>query len=260
MDPDKITPMILTANCEANIGSCLEDLRFAKRIVVVDSGSTDATLDICRRYKSVEVFFRKFDHHASQRMYGISLVETEWVLCLDSDYRLTPDFVLELARRDARGIDGFTVRYRYCVHGHVLRASLLPDRVILARTELLKVRSDGHAERFEVAGTVARLNQPMLHDDRKPFDRRAVRQMFYSRLDALKWSSGDCARWQDRVKRMGLIYPVAVVSYLIVVRGLWLDGKYGWHYVMERLLAAVMTMAFYSERRLGGKIENDKAQ
>lgn len=79
--------MIITYNEAANIRRTLDKLGWARRIVVIDSGSTDETLEIARSYSRVEVIYRKFDNFASQCNYGISQVTTPWVLSLDADYR-----------------------------------------------------------------------------------------------------------------------------------------------------------------------------
>jgi glycosyltransferase involved in cell wall biosynthesis len=79
---EKITPLILTYNEENNISRTLEKLKWASKIIVIDSYSTDKTLEILSQYPQVEVFPRKFDTHATQWNYGLEKVVTEWVLSL----------------------------------------------------------------------------------------------------------------------------------------------------------------------------------
>src|ERR1044072_2690139 len=97
---EQITPLILTYNEAANIARTLEQLRWARDIVVVDSFSNDETLEIISRYPQARVFQRKFDNFASQCNYGLTEtgIQTEWVLNLDADYLLTAELSDELAK------------------------------------------------------------------------------------------------------------------------------------------------------------------
>jgi glycosyltransferase involved in cell wall biosynthesis len=83
---EQITPLILTYNEAPNIDRTLEKLTWAKTIIVIDSYSTDQTLEILSDYPQIEVFKRKFDSFAGQCNYGLEKVKSEWVLSLDADY------------------------------------------------------------------------------------------------------------------------------------------------------------------------------
>lgn len=63
---DQITPVLLAYNEEQNIARTLSHLTWAKDVVVVDSGSTDGTLERLERFSNVRVFSRRFDTHAAQ--------------------------------------------------------------------------------------------------------------------------------------------------------------------------------------------------
>ena len=83
---EKITPLILTYNEAPNIRRTLEHLTWAKEIIVIDSYSTDETLEILSAIPQVKVFQRKFDSFAVQCNYGLEKITSEWVLSLDADY------------------------------------------------------------------------------------------------------------------------------------------------------------------------------
>src|SRR3954447_26203582 len=91
----QLQAVILTKNEEPNIKRVLDRLQWLKRVVVVDSFSTDATLDIIRCYRNVGVYQRAFDTHATQWNYGLSQCDTQWILSLDADYVLSDAFVDE---------------------------------------------------------------------------------------------------------------------------------------------------------------------
>src|SRR5436190_22300776 len=76
---DRITPLILTRDEEANIGRTLAQLAWAREVVVVDSLSTDNTIEIARRFANVRVIPRAFDRHDLQWSFGAAQIATPWV-------------------------------------------------------------------------------------------------------------------------------------------------------------------------------------
>src|SRR5215510_5257772 len=95
---DDITPLLITYNEIANIERTLARLGWARRILVIDSGSTDGTLDVLARDPRIEVRHRPFDSFAEQCNFGLSQVGSEWVLSMDADYELSDALIAELAR------------------------------------------------------------------------------------------------------------------------------------------------------------------
>ena len=91
-----ITPVLLTYNEAPNIERTLQHLTWSKTIVVIDSYSTDETLEILKSYPQVQIFQRKFDTHAKQWNYGLEQVTSEWVLSLDADYIVTDELIAEI--------------------------------------------------------------------------------------------------------------------------------------------------------------------
>src|ERR1044071_7462342 len=97
---DQITPLILTYNEAPNIGRTLEHLTWAREIVIVDSFSTDDTVEIASSFANVRIVQRAFDSHRNQWEFGLreTGIQTTWVLALDADYMLTSAAVAELKR------------------------------------------------------------------------------------------------------------------------------------------------------------------
>ena len=75
MNLNQITPLILTYNEAPNIQRTLKNLTWAKQIVVIDSFSTDKTIEILKNFKQVSIFQRQFDSHASQWNYGLNQIK-----------------------------------------------------------------------------------------------------------------------------------------------------------------------------------------
>src|SRR5947209_15936281 len=99
---EQITPIILTYDEAPNIGRALEQLSWARDVVVVDSFSNDETLAIVSRFPQAHVFQRKFDCLENQWNYALADtgIRTDWVLALDADYIATPTLLDEIRALD----------------------------------------------------------------------------------------------------------------------------------------------------------------
>jgi glycosyltransferase involved in cell wall biosynthesis len=92
-----LTVAIIALNAGQQIGPCLESARFADEILVVDSGSTDDTLDICRRH-GARVETREWLGFGRQKQLAVSLASNDWVLCLDADERVSEKLARSIGR------------------------------------------------------------------------------------------------------------------------------------------------------------------
>jgi glycosyltransferase involved in cell wall biosynthesis len=250
---EDITPIIITYNEEANIARTLDRLTWARRIVVIDSGSTDATLDIVQSYPQAEVVQRPFDEFASQCNFGIAQVTTDWVLSLDADYELSDELVSELHRlHPAAAIGGYQARFVYRVFGQPLRGTLYPPRTVLYRKDMARYENEGHGHRVTVAGNVVPLAGVIFHDDRKPLARWFTAQQRYAREEAEHLVALDRKALDrvDKVRLAGWPAPFAVFIYVLVAKGCLLDGWRGWYYALQRFIAETMLALELIDRRL----------
>lgn len=239
----RVTPLLLTYNEAPNIRRTLERLTWAERVVVIDSGSTDQTVELARRFTGTEIFTRPFDDLASQWNFGHEKVQSEWVLSLDADYVLGSGFEAEMFQRiEDSQYNGYKVTFRYCIQGMTLRNSLYPPRVILYRRSGAKYVQEGHAQRLILPGEVGALRIPIYHDDRKSLRRWLEEQRKYADKEAqrLIQNRGVHLDFVDRARRTGWILPLFMPFYCLVWKRLLLDGKAGWIYTLQRIYAEVL--------------------
>lgn len=135
----KLFGIILTRNEAAHIRDCIETLRFADQIIVFDSFSTDATVDLARA-AGAEVIQRVFDHYPGQRNAALDAARergADWALFVDADERVTPELAAEARAAITRpDVAGWRIpRYNY-IFGRLTRgAGWYPDY----QTRLLRV-------------------------------------------------------------------------------------------------------------------------
>jgi glycosyltransferase involved in cell wall biosynthesis len=233
-----VTPVILTLNEEPNIGRTLRTLTWADEVVVVDSGSSDATEQIVRDFANARWMTRPFDTHGRQWAFAVGSAATRrpYVLALDADYQVPPPFVEELAERFVSGnYAGGIAGFKYSMSGRELAGSVYPPKIVIFRPEAAKIDQPGHSQEIQVDGPLYRFNAKLIHDDRKSLSRFVSSQMEYSRLEAARLSRNGDRRWQDRVRRLGLMPLVAGIGAYVKSGGP-LKGSASLRYAYERAL------------------------
>jgi len=161
-----ISAAIITKNEEANIERCLRSLAWVDEIVVVDSGSTDRTLEICEAY-NCRIIRTEWLGYGPNKRLAVSSTSNHWVLAVDADEEVTPELAREiqdlLSRDRTRG--GYKIRWRSMYLGKWIshsgwgsfRKLKLFDRTLGNYTE------DLIHETVELEGEVGRLRSPLNH-------------------------------------------------------------------------------------------------
>jgi glycosyltransferase involved in cell wall biosynthesis len=238
-----ITPLILTYNEAPNINRTLQKLTWASQIIVIDSYSTDETLEIAAAYSQVKIFKRKFDTHATQWNYGLEQVTSPWVLSLDADYIVSDELIAEIeALAVDSQINGYFAKFKYCVFGKPLRGTILPPRQVLFRRDKAIYIDDGHTQLLQLTGKSAMLSGYINHDDRKSLSRWLWAQDRYMIVEVKKFSETPVNELSlgDRIRRQKIFAPFIILFYCLIFKGGILDGWVGWYYAFQRMLAEIL--------------------
>ncbi len=237
-----LTVIILTHNEERNIGQALKSVQgWAKKILVVDSYSTDATVSICEGYEC-HVHQNKFFNYSEQRNFALAQeIETEWALFLDAD-----EWVPEALRREIAVLiksipshNGFSVRFRLIWYGQWVRRGYYPTWILrLFRPKFVECENRAVNEHLLVDGTTGKLQNDLIHENRNGLARWLIKHVKYAEFEAreLKQGSGSNTpselqssrkRWlkeklYNRSPRF--IRCILLFLYRVILRGGILDG------------------------------------
>ena len=122
MQRTPLSVIVTTWNEAKNLPGCLESVRWADDLLVVDSGSRDSTVDIARGY-GARVLAHPYDSAGHQKNWALAHVGRPWVLVLDADERPTPELAAEIREVVSRDgpRDGYYLRRRSFFLGHEIR-------------------------------------------------------------------------------------------------------------------------------------------
>lgn len=219
---------IITLNEEENLPDCLESVRWAEEIVVVDALSTDRTVAIAREYTD-RVFLNPWPGHLEQKNFALDRATHDWVLSLDADERVSPGLRREIEERLGRPgeAEGYTIPRRNIFLGRWLRhGGWYPDRVLrLFRKSSGRFGGINPHDRVLLQGRQGQIHEPLLHFTYRSLAQYIEKQYRYACLGAQE----RLRRRPDR--RVGLPTLVArpalkFFEAYVLKRG-FLDGTYG---------------------------------
>ncbi|MBR2461086.1 MAG: glycosyltransferase family 2 protein [Clostridia bacterium] len=184
-----LTAIILTKNEEQNIEECLKSIEgFAKRAVVVDSGSDDKTVEIASSLDFVDVYSHPFENYARQFNWAIDNtgISTKWTLRLDADERFTPELCSRLEKECSEhendDVNGFTLEAwlffmgRKLTHGGGRKRKLMVFKTGIGRIEDRKM--DEHT--VLSCGESISIEEKFLHYDFKDLNTYVKKLNWYA--------------------------------------------------------------------------------
>lgn len=225
MHATPVSAVLITKNAAHQLVPCLESLAFCDEIVVVDSGSTDDTVALARRFgaRVIEAEWRGF---GPQKQLAVNEARHDWVLCVDADERVTPELAAQI--REALGT-GAQQAYRFArcnrFMGRYLRhGEGYPDWSLrLFHRRHARWSDDAVHEKVLTDGAVGELRGDLMHDTAETIDAYLAKQNRYTSLAA--------AEALARGKRVGvaklLLSPLfRFIKFYLLRRG-FLDGLPG---------------------------------
>lgn len=163
----KITATVITFNEEHNIGGALESLSWADEIVVVDSESTDRTVEIARGFTD-RIFVRPWPGYSAQKNFAAGEARHDWIFSLDADERVSPELMSEIEELKSRkepGPGGFEIaRVTFYLGRWIRHSGWRRDyKLRLYDRRRSRWRGDFIHETLETEGRVGRLGGNILH-------------------------------------------------------------------------------------------------
>lgn len=265
--PVPLSVLVTTYHQEVNVARCLDSVvGWASDVRVLDSFSTDRTLEIVRRY-GVSVDQRSFDDFATNKNWALDHLPWthEWILILDAD-EIIPKVLKEevegVLREGGRGRDGFYLNRRVYFLGKWLRHcgwypswNLRIFRRALGRYENRKVH-----EHLLLKGTPGYLKNDLIHDDQRGLSEWIARHNRFSSLEAEERLAclagakrtgfeaafrGNPLERKRFLKERIFLYlpakPLVWFFYLYVFRFGFLDGRAGWTFCILHAIQEYQT-------------------
>jgi len=235
--------VVLTLNEEECIERCLQSVTWADEIVLVDTGSTDATVDIARRFTD-KVYVRPLSTFSGQRNFGADMCDSDWVLFLDADEEATEAFRSETEGLLASGAhEAYYVSFATFMFGGWLRHyPSLQYHIRLYSPSSGRWVGDVH-ERVVTSGSCGFMTNTLRHYSHENIAAFLDAARGYISLEVEQATTRP--RWL--LARMAVMPPAYFVkTYLL--QGGWLDGSRGFAACAMRSTYELVRWLSYREK------------
>ncbi len=216
-----LTVIIPTFNEENYIQDCLQSVDFANQIIIVDSFSTDATLTIAAPF-NCKVIQRKFDNFSNQKNEAIQLAQSDWVLFLDADERVTQKLKIEILETiNNPKNDAYKIKFPHFYMNRFLYHT--ENRVIrLVKNNDIHFEGEVH-EKLIHKGSVGLLKNFMIHYTYKGLFH------YIKKKDSYAWFQAKMAKDKDKkATYFHLVFkPFYRFFHTYIIRRGFLDGVPG---------------------------------
>lgn len=166
MPMNKLSAIVITLNVEQQIETCLSSLSFVNEIIVVDSGSTDRTVEIAKQFTDY-VFITEWKGYAEAKQFAMEKATGDWVLWVDADEQVPEPLAKEIQKRiqNEKLVHGFRVARKAFFLGRWMKhGGWFPGYVVrLFRLEYGRFNTSRVHESLIIDGPIGTLKEPMLH-------------------------------------------------------------------------------------------------
>ncbi|WP_407534776.1 glycosyltransferase family 2 protein [Elizabethkingia miricola] len=184
---EKVSGLIITYNEERNIAAVLSCFNFCDEIIVVDSFSTDKTVEIAQQNPKVKVYQQEFVDYTKQRNKALSLAENDWVFFLDGDERTTPNLEKEIIEtiNDKDSKDAYYIYRIFFVGQKKINFSGTQNDKnfrLFRKSKAFYTETKKVHETLEVQGSTGILKHKLLHYSFENFESFKKKMIYYGLL------------------------------------------------------------------------------
>lgn len=184
-----ISVIVITKNEEDNLTRCLESVKWADEIIVIDSGSTDKTVEIAKKF-GAKVFYNQWKGYSAQKNFAIDKTTYNWILSIDADEVVTPELQEEIKKiiENHSNYTAFKIPRKLFFQGKFLQwGGCYPNyQIRLFLKNKARFNADLVHEKLIVDGKIDCLKGSLMHYSYKDLSDYCERFSRYTTLDARK--------------------------------------------------------------------------
>lgn len=225
---EKLSVLIITLNEEEHLYSLLSDLDFADEIVIVDSFSTDKTVDIANSFSKVRFLQNKFENFSVQRNFAILQAKNDWILFLDADEFLTSELKTEIIEtlQNNNTHSAYFFERIFMFEKRVLKYSgNQTDKIFRLFNKKFAKYDEKRLvhEKLIVEGEIGHLKNKLIHYSYASFNDYKEKIIFYGKFKAQE----KFAKQKKSNLFLQIFHPAYNFIYNYIIRLGILDGKKG---------------------------------
>lgn len=248
-----LSAAIITYNEQENIQDCLDSVSdFVDEIVVLDSFSTDATEEICRRNLKVRFYKHPFDGHIEQKNRALEKCGSDWILSLDADERVSPelrDSIVNLILSNPKIVGAKFPRLTYHIHRYIRYGGWYPNaRYRLVRKGMGYWGGENPHDKLILKGKGVKIKGDLIHFSEKDLSDQVQTINSFSSIVALTRYNKGRKFYLWRL----LLKPISKFMEMYLLKRGFLDGMQGFIIAISSSFSSFLKEAKLYELNIPG--------
>lgn len=240
----KLSAVIITKNESQHIAQCLDTLGWVDEIIILDSGSTDETVDIAKSYGARVEQQPDWKGFGLQRQRAQELATSEWILMIDADERVTPELATSIKSLiQGKHVIGSISRLSWCFGSYIRHSGWYPDRVERLFPRLEAGYNDALVhEKIQNPNNlpIRKLEGDLLHFTYDNMRHYLTKSAHYAEL----WANQKQERQKKTSLSSAILHGIGCFLRMYILKAGFLDGKQG---LLLALLSAHSTFVKYAD-------------
>lgn len=243
---EKISVVMITFNAASILEKVLESVKWADEIIIVDSGSTDETISIAKKYTD-NIFYRKFDNFSNQKNYAIQKASNEWVLSLDADEVVSEELAKELKNLYVKHkIDGFYIERLNYIYGKFVKYGRPDYQLRLFKKNKAFFTEPVHERVYLKKNKTAVLKGKLFHYTMPSISRHIKKIDEFTEYDRLYYLPDKISiLWM--IRKIVLILPLKFIQHYFFKKG-FKDGTLGFIFAVNTVIGQFISYLKYWEK------------
>jgi (heptosyl)LPS beta-1,4-glucosyltransferase len=241
-----LSAVLIVKNEEQTLAACLEKLRWADEIIVLDSGSTDNTREVARKFTSLVYVDDDWQGFGIQRQRAQAKASGDWILMVDADEHVSDALkqeIQQLVQRNDQTRVYQIPRLSWCFGGYIRHAGWYPDYVVrLYPRQLAHYGAERVHEKLHYTQSVevGKLKGDLLHYTYRDLEHYLIKSAHYAR----EWAMQRAAQGRTTSLFNGMLHGIGCFVKMYILRAGFLDGRQGF---LLAVLSAHSTFVKYAD-------------
>ncbi len=248
---DNLNIYIPVYNEEKNIKLTLSRLSNFKNVYLIDSNSSDKTVNIANNFENVSIIRTNLNSYIEKLNFAIKHCKQDYIMILDADYILNEDLINNIDNLNiSQDVDGYFCNFYFMINNTIIREKIYPSKVFLFKNKY-QFSEIGHRENLNINSNKLKfVNGEIYHNDKKEFKYWIKSQINIAKKESDYILKSKKVNSREFIRKIPFLSIFIALFYFGIIRKVILYFPSGYFFLFQRILYEIILNYYIIKKRL----------